>query len=390
MDKELLLKEAYDICIKKTLSNMNKIGSNLNEYPGSKDGNYFDIVPSKVKDFFHIQNWTSSFFTGMSAIAFETSKDEFFLKWLNSFYDIHHRKIFDFSSETMHDLGFIYSLYSVALYKLTGDINHKKVALKAADELAKRYIIDGEYIKAWGRMDQRFEDVITEISPGVFNIETIAGLAIVDCMMNLGLLFWASKETNNSFYSDVAKKHADTTIKHFIREDGSIYHAFKFDPITGEPIKGCNYCGYADESFWARGTAWAIYGFAVAYSYTNEERYLETSMNLALKFIENLDESIIPTWDFKLPENEMPNKDSSSAAIAICGFMEILKYKENEILTKYVDKILVKLTEDYLNKDLNVNGLIKECNGNNTYTCYGDYFYMEALARQLFHIQRYW
>lgn len=371
-----------DICAEKIINNAEKMHLGLREYPSSVSGNYFDVSEEKTKGFHHIMNWTASFFTGMAILSFDQTKDLKYLRWLNEQYPLYYSKVFDNPEENMHDMGFLYSLYSVGLYRLTGDVNQKKVALKAADELSKRFVASGSYIRAWGRMDDKIGEYVPEADAENHFFTESKGLAIIDCMMNLPLLFFASEETGNDFYKLIAEKHADTVMKYFIRDDYSVYHAFRFDEC-GNPIGGCNYCGYSDESYWARGTTWAIYGFALAYGYTKKEEYLETALKLALKFIENLNEEGIPVWDFRLPEGEMKNLDTSAAAIAVCGFYEILKYKEDCVLKEYAEKILTTLaSEKYTNFDPDVPGLLKNQNGQKTYTIYGDYFYMEALYRK--------
>jgi len=379
MDFIMDVNDILDICAEKTKKNIKKMKLGLREYPGNTEGNYFDVPEENTKSFEHIMNWTASFFTGMAILSFDRTKDMEYLKWLNAQYPLYYSKVFDNPEENMHDMGFLFSLYSVGLYRLTGDLNHRKVALKAADELAKRFVENGEYIRAWGRMDNKIPDYVTEEDKNNAFFVHSRGLAIIDCMMNLPLLFFASEETGEDFYKTIAIKHADTTMKHFIRKDNSVYHAFRFGE-DGHPIGGCNYCGYGDESYWARGTTWAIYGFAIAYGYTKKEEYLDIAIKLALAFTENLDGSYIPVWDFRLPDEEPKNVDTSAAAIAVCGFYEILKHKEVSKLREYADKILDELkTEKYTDCDTDVPGILKEQNGEKKYTSYGDYyFYLEG------------
>lgn len=381
--------KAYTLCIGKIKNNIPKMPHPFRELPACTDGNYFNLNNRGVRDFFHIINWTTSFFTGMALLAYEETRDEALIKWVNSLYDLYYQKVFEHSQDTMHDLGFLYSLYSVALYKLTGDINNRRIALKAADELAKRFVLKGGYIRAWGRMDDRILETDPEWAKDHFYTQS-KGLAIIDCMMNLPLLFWASEQTGNAFYHDIAVSHADMTLKYFIREDGSTYHAYRFDE-NGEPVKGCSYCGYADESYWARGTTWAIYGFAIAFGYTKDKRYLDAAKRIACQFIKNLDSKGLAVWDFRLPGHMPPNVDTSASAIAACGFMQILEYEEDKLLAEYAEKILMTLTgEEYTDYDPQCPGTLKHQNGNETYTIFGDYFYMEALSRRLGKFKMYW
>lgn len=375
------LKSAFDLCVKKTRDNIEELANCPKSYAFAENGNYFAFE----EGFNDIGNWTSSFFTGMAMLSFETTGDRFFLKCVNQLFGSYHDKVFKYEMDTMHDLGFLYTLYSVALYKLTGDSNSRTIALKAADELAKRFSIQGGYIRAWGRMD----DLTSEY----------AGLAIIDCMMNLPLLFWAGEETGNGFYRDIAIKHADITLNCFIRNDDSVYHAYRFDITTGKPVGGDNYCGYSVDSHWARGTAWAIYGFALAYGYTKEHRYLEASKKLADQYIKCLDDDLIPVWDFKLPEGNQRIPDSSAAAIMVCGFYELLKYDPSDsLITRIADETLAKLcSQKYLDNNETCTGVLKNAEvgdgtgkAKNAYTSWGDYFLMEALAKKLYGVKGYW
>lgn len=170
----------------------------------------------------------------------------------------------------MHDLGFIYSPYAVMLYKITDDEKYKNIGIAAADALIKRFIPNGGYIRAWGRMDDVIPDYVdAQLAKDHFFTES-RGLSIIDTMMNLPLLFWASETTGHPVYKNIAEAHIKTTLSHFIRPDGSVYHAFRFNTETDEAIGGANYCGYGVESHWARGTSWILYGLANAYGYTKK------------------------------------------------------------------------------------------------------------------------
>src|SRR5208283_5044043 len=153
---------------------------------------------------------------------------------------------------------------------------------------------------------------------GPMNTTEHDNMAIIDCMMNLPLLYWASLESGNPKFRAAAIKQADTTLKYFIRPDDSVFHAYRFDLKTGRPLGGDNYCGRSVDSHWARGTAWAIYGFALSHRYTGDKKYLDASLRLARKFNRELNGDALPVWDFKLPSGEAPLRDSSAAAIVVC------------------------------------------------------------------------
>lgn len=406
------LEKAFDMAIQKTSNNIIKIGSDLREFPAQHDGNYFKCPKEKHIKLAHIFNWTQSFFLGMAFLAYRATSDEKYLNWLNSFCDDYHKKVFDTPLDTMHDLGFLYSPYVVALYKLNGDKNMKKIAVKAADALTQRFVPNGSYIRAWGRMDDKIPDYVdAELAKNHFFTES-KGLAIIDCMMNLPLLFWASDVTGHPFYKNIAIAHADMTMKYFVREDNSVCHAYRFDEETGEPIGVESYCGFNKDSHWARGTSWAIYGFAIAYSYTKNDKYLDVAYRLAKRFIQLCEEDGVPVWDFKLPEekpalytgdkkewldwdvsnpkNKIYNTDTSAAAIAVCGIYELIKHKQDKTLTEYANKTLHTLAEKYTDYNSDISGLLKCQNGNMTYACFGDYFLMEALSTKLYGYDGIW
>jgi unsaturated chondroitin disaccharide hydrolase len=373
------LHRTFDLCIQKTRQNITRLADAPKSWSNAPDGRYetFD------EGFFEIGNWTSSFFTGMALLAWQQTEDEYFLKQVLRLAPLYREKVFARFLDTHHDVGFLYTLYSVALYKLTGDQEHRTVGLRAAEVLSQRFNVNGNFIRAWGRLDTTDQD----------------NMAIIDCLMNLPLLFWASRECGDSKYYDIAVKHADTTLKYLVRPDDSVYHAYRFDLKTGRPLGGDTYGGCAVESHWARGAAWAIYGFALAHKYTGAQRYLDGAERIAQKFIGSLDSEMIPLWDFKLPPGSEPIRDSSAAAIAACGLKELTaRSAQTSAFTETAEHLLARLCRaDYLNFDpacpgILRNGQVGEGRGmaRNVYTSWGDYFFMEALARTLFKAKTWW
>jgi unsaturated chondroitin disaccharide hydrolase len=373
---ELLLNRAFNLCVKKARSNIKRLADDPKSAAWAADGNYFDFK----EGFYDIGNWTSSFFTGMALIAWQQTEDEFFLKQILRLAPHYREKVFARFLDTHHDLGFLYSLYSSALYKLTGDKEHREVGLRAADVLAHRFNPKGKFIRAWGRIDADEPDFP-------------ANMAIIDCLMNLPLLYWAGKETKDKKFFDIAVSHADTVLKCFVRPDDSVYHAYRFDLNTGDPIGPDNVCGAGKDSYWARGASWAIYGFALSYGYTQNRKYLEAALRLAKKFIAQLDEEIVPVWDFRLMPNSQPVRDASAAVVAICGFQELEKLhvvKVDVLTAKYalLDRVC---SGDYLDFNENCPGVLKNAYGNKSaYSSWGDYFLTEALARELFGFEPWW
>ncbi len=361
--------------IRKIRNNIEKIGSDLRDFPGTVDGDYLKNRQNALK-IGHIFNWTQSFFTGMALWAYQDTGEMRFFDWTLQFKKSYADKVFLTPLETMHDLGFLYSPYAVTLYGLTGDEAFKQIAVKAADALAMRFEPKGRYIRAWGRMDGRTPDYVdANLAKDHFFTQS-RGLAIIDSMMNLSLLFWASEATGHPFYARVAACHADTTLRHFIRPDNTVMHAYRFSEETGEPLGEANYCGWAHGSWWARGTAWAIYGFAIAYRYTKRDEYLDASVKLLEAFMSAC-KGQIPVWDFRLPAEEEQALDTSSAAIVLCAIQAIQRMKIDARLPRWREELRTGLAK-YINEDENVMGILAEQDGRHCYASYGDYFLIES------------
>lgn len=370
---------AFNVCVQKTRNNIRQLADEPKSAALAGDGNYFNFA----EGFYDIGNWTSSFFTGMALLAWQETEDEFFLKQVQRLGPCYREKVTARRLDTHHDLGFLYSLYSVAIYKLTGDKKHRETGLRAAELLSERFNKKGNFIRAWGRMDT----------------DEQSNMAIIDCLMNLPLLYWAALETNNEKFHDIATRHADMALRVFVRPDDSVYHAYRFNLKTGKPLRGDTYGGCAVESHWARGTAWAIYGFALSFAYTNEEKYLFTSLRLARHFIAQLDSEVVPMWDFKLPPEAQRIRDASAGSVAICGFQELLKRIPDDAgLLEAKDKLLLRLCDKkYLDNNVDCPGIQRfgqvgdaEKMAANAYTSWGDYFLMEALSRDLGYGESWW
>jgi unsaturated chondroitin disaccharide hydrolase len=361
-----LFRNAFDLCVRKTRDNIKRLADEPKSAAWATDGNYFNFE----EGFYEIGNWTSSFFTGMALLAWRETEDEFFLQQVLRLAPCYREKVFTRHLDTHHDLGFLYSLYSVALYKLTGDPAHRETGLRAAEVLAGRFNEKGGFIRAWGHMNTTEYD----------------NMAIIDCLMNLPLLYWATAETGDNKYRNVAVRHADNVLKYFVRPDDSVCHAFRFDLQTGQPLGVDNVCGNGKDSYWARGAAWAVHGFALSYGHTRDQKYLDASVRLAKKFIAQLDQEIVPVWDFRLPANAHPVRDASAAAVVVCGFQELAKHHaaDGEI-ARAKNALLERIcSEKYLDANEACPGVLKNAYGDkNAYSSWGDYFLMEAASREL-------
>lgn len=352
-------------------------------------------------------DWTNGFWTGEIWLAYEFVKDnpeaveelgigtagEVLEKLrtaaevqIHSFLHRIENKI----SVDHHDMGFLYSPSCVAGFKLVGSEEGRRAAILAADQLIGRFHEKGEFLQAWGPMD----------APENYRL-------IIDCLVNLPLLYWASGETGDPKYRDIAEKHIHTAVANVIRGDYSTWHTFFFDMETGAPDHGATCQGYRDGSAWARGQAWGVYGLATAYRYTKREEYIDLFRHVTEYFMEHLPKDLVPYWDLEFTDGDDQPRDSSSASIAACGMLEMSKYlkpEEAEYYRGIARKLMKSLYDNYAVKDLTEsNGLVlhstysnktpyNTCNHAGVDECnaWGDYFYMEALTRMEKDWQQYW
>lgn len=272
-----------------------------------------------------------------------------------------------------HDNGFKWLPTSVANYRKTGNKESKNRAMLAACNMAGRYNPAGKFIRAWndwGNDDHR-------------------GWAIIDCMMNLPLLYWAYEETKDPRFYQIATAHADTAMTAFIRGDGSACHIVEFDSETGERVKSYAGQGYAHGSSWTRGQSWAIYGYVLSYIHTKKPEYLETAKRVANYFLTNLpDTSLVPV-DFRQPEDCIW-EDSIAAAVTACGLIEIAKAETGRDRQVYLDaavRMLKTLADSRCNWDDKDDYFLEKCtvayhnDGIEIPIVYGDYYFIEALMK---------
>ncbi len=326
--------------------------------------------------------WNTGFWTGMLWLAYEATGDEKYKEHALSHIPSFYQRIDEKVGVNHHDMGFLYVPSCVAAYKLSGDEQAKQAALKAADHLLTRYIEKGGYIQAWGNVGDQ---------PRL----------IIDCMNNIPLLYWASEVTGDGNYYDKAYSHARATINNIVRPDASTHHTFYFH-ADGSPDRGVTAQGAHDDSCWARGQAWIISGLPLSYKYTHDEDMVGLFEKVANYFINHLPEDFVPFWDLDFTDGDDEPRDSSSASIAVCGFLEMLPYiKDAELKKIYegvVDKIMYSLYENYSTKDTpESNGLLLHAvygkpqnNGVDECNIWGCYYYMEALVRMLKGTKAYW
>lgn len=271
-----------------------------------------------------------------------------------------------------HDVGFMWLLTSVAHYRIKGDQHARRRGLHAASLLAGRFNPKGKFIRAWNEFQGGGRDT--------------RGWAIIDCLMNLPLLYWASKETEDPRFRYIAEIHADTVMKNFVREDGSVEHIVQFDLESGAKVKAYGGQGYADGSAWTRGQAWGIYGFIISYIHTQRAEYLATAKKIADYFILHIPENHLIPIDFCQPKDPAW-EDSTAAVIAASGMIEIARYTKEQ---KYLDAalaLLKTLTEKRCNWSEACDCILERCSAayhdkeHEFSIIYGDYFFMEAIFK---------
>ena len=365
------LQAALDNAILKLDTLLLKVGTKFPEQTSTD--NVYGIRENKG-------GWTTGFWVGMLWQAYELSEYEKYkmaaLSTIESFEYIIDNKI----GVNHHDMGFLFSLSCVSAYKLTGNETAKETALKAADHLVTRYRENGSFIQAWGNIS----DTSTNYR------------LIIDTLMNLPLLYWASEVTGDDSYREIARAHYDTTQSLVYREDGSTYHTYYFNPETGKPTKGVTRQGLNDESTWSRGQGWGIYGPMLTYGYENNAEAIETFKSATNYFLENLPADYVPFWDFTYGDGDYQPKDSSAAAIALCGILEGIKHMDEsdplrEVYINASKRIMNSLIDNYSTAKLDyANGLLlhgtqnmPDGDGVDEMSIWGDYFYLESLHRML-------
>lgn len=282
-------------------------------------------------------------------------------------------KNFRIPDQLDHDNGFKWLPTAVADYRMTGNLESRDRGLLAADLLAGRYNPAGQFLRAWNE----------------WGGEKHLGWAIIDCMMNLPLLYWAYQETEDPRYRIIAMNHARMVQTYFVRPDGSVNHIVEFDPNTGEMLRTRGGQGYENGSSWTRGQSWALYGFVLSYLHTKDASFLNTAKIIANYFIANIPENNLIPVDFRQPPDCIW-EDSSASACAACGLIELsnqVRENEKEIYLRAAVRLLKTLEEKRCSWEPEKDYLIEKCSvayhdqGHNIPLVYGDYFFVEAMLK---------
>lgn len=370
------LNTAIKDCLRKVDRNIAKLGE-LFPTPATFNNAYKPMQNTE---------WTNGFWTGILWLCYELTNDPKYRnlaeKNVESFLDRIEKNI----EVEHHDLGFLYSISCVSAYKLTGSEKGKRAALLAADKLISRYQEKGEFIQAWGELGAKDNYRL-----------------IVDCLLNIPLLYWATEVTQDEKYKEIAKKHYISTVNNAIRDDASAFHTFYFDPETGLPSHGKTRQGYSDDSSWARGQAWLIYGIALNNSYVENVENIELFESITNYFLNRLPKDFVSYWDLIFGDGSGQSKDSSATAIAVCGINLMDKYlpetNRYKLIYKYASHSMLESLIDNYTDDLTdgIQALINEGvyswhsgKGVNEGNIWGDYYYLEALVRFKKNWKMYW
>ena len=323
------------------------------------------------------RGWTTSFWSGLEWLGWELTHEDVFLDAAKRHAADFTRRVTEGDDLDTHDLGFLYTLSTVPAWRLLQDEDARKASLLAADHLMRRLLEPAGIIQAWGDLTDPRQ----------------RGRTIVDSLMNMPLLSWASEQTGDDRYSDAVRRHTTQLRENILRDDNSTFHTFYWDVETGEPLYGATEQGAGDDSCWARGQAWGIYGFALNYRATGDPLLLEAAWRCAEYFLAHLPSDSVPFWDLVYTDGSDAPRDSSSGAIAVCGLLELASMEGDvgraTVASDAAQTILASLIENYTpaasdDSDAlllhSVYDLPKKV-GVDEGTLWGDYFYLEALTR---------
>lgn len=363
------LDEALDYCVaqsERSLDELQPLDFNASPRNIAPEANHWSTRPVSK------ELWTEGFWPGILWYCYEQSRHEPLRKAAEGY-----TEALGFLSEMPaydHDLGFIIFCSYGNGYRLTARADYQEKILAIAERITELYNPQVGTLLSWPR-----------------EVATFGGHnTIMDNMINLETLFWASEVSGNERYAEIARHHADTTMKYHFREDGSSYHVAVYDAETGDFLRGCTHQGYADHSMWARGQAWAIYGYTMCYRFTQEERYRAMACKAADCYLNRLPEDRIPYWDFDDPRIPDAPRDASAAAVVASALIELSAYVDSEQGVAYLNEaeaMLRELDRNYRAGEQSPAFLLHSTGHHPAGSeidyaiVYADYYYIEALLR---------
>ena len=366
-ERQRWLDEIYE---KLKVKMLRECGRAKTKIPYSAQNGVFDDRSNKQE----INFWTNGFWGGILWQMYHATKEECY-KEAARIVEEKFDYLLDEYIRLHHDVGFMWLHTAVADYRLTGDPKARVRGLHAASLLAGRYNPAGKFIPAWNGEDR-------------------IGWIIIDSMMNIPLLYWASREVKDPRFEMIARAQADKELEMAVRPDGSCNHICALDPLTGELLETPGGQGYESGSSWSRGQAWALYGFALSYRHTKDQKYLDAAKRVANYFIASVVRTnFLPLCDFRQPA-EPVYYDSTAGACAACGLLEIAEHVPELEKEFYVDaafRILQAMEDVWCDWDTERDSILQM--GTAAYhnrpaelhvpIIYGDYFFIEAVLRLL-------
>ena len=359
-----LADEALDYCVRKVTGVQERLGADYGESPRN-------IAPGDCR--WNLtpvcqENWTMGFWPGILWYAYEASGDAALETAARGY-----TEALDFIARQPaydHDIGFIMFPSFGNGFRLTGDPAYKEAVLATAERLAALFNPAVGTILSWPREVPNF---------GGHN-------TIMDNMLNLETLLWAAENGGDPAWKDIAITHADTTMRYNFRPDGTSYHVAVYDAETGAHQYSCTHQGYADDSMWARGQAWGIYGYTMVYRFTREPRFLDFAQKIADVYLARLPEDKVPYWDFCDPEIPNASKDASAAAVVASALLELSTYTDGKYRAD-AEAMLRSLYENYRAPE-GCDSFLLHSTGHHPagkeidYSIvYADYYFIEALLR---------
>lgn len=347
------LDEAIDLA----MGRVAKIDAHTGDFPHITQDGCWRTTPDGV--------WTGGFWAGLLWLAYERDRQP---RMLDRAVHFTERLLARADDAHNHDLGFMFYPSAVKGWRLTGDARYRDAAATAARALVRQFNARGGFIPGWG----------------FFGGVDWSGSVLIDTLMNLPLLVWAANGSEPELMN-VVQRHAETSLRHQLRADGSVFHMFRFDAATGAPLGGDTYQGLAPDSAWSRGQAWALTGLAILACMTKVDRYRESSERVAAYFGNALPPDLIPPWDFAARGADTP-KDSSAAAIASYGYQKLYEATGKRDYADTAARLLQALFARCANR-ADAGGLLLHATadlphglGIDESTMYGDYYYLKSLV----------
>ena len=361
MTSPSFVQEALDYSISMVRRNL----AELESFPEMTRGGQWTLVPTG--------GWVGGHWTGLVWLSYAHTQDPALLAAARAWTERLAPRQFDLGT---HDLGFLFQLSYLLGSRLTGDAALKPAVIQASRSLIQRFNEKGQYIQAWGALDAGPE---------------LRGRAIVDTMMNLYMLYWASQETGEPEFARIATAHANTVLKHQVRPDGSTSHTIDFNPDTGEFLSQGTHQGLAPDSCWARGQAWAVHGFVETYRWTKNATYRDTAARLADTMLRRNPPDRVPYWDYDSPLIPNDVRDSSAASILASALLNLATVEPDPARAvrwrSEAELMLESLWNHYSSRGTNEPCILLHATRSKPHghmdsaLIYGDYYFVEALTR---------